>query len=168
MGYVSTAKYAVDKIENDDKTVVTLIREQLASPYRKQWPLLDEDLDKYRRLLTQDFSFGAWDGDLLVGISVAEEYAWNRSLQIWEFHVVDSHRRLGIGRRLMDTVASRAHDANLRILVCETQNTNTPAIDFYRKVGFNVQAIDLSFYSNDDIDGGEVAIFMKRKIPDSN
>jgi hypothetical protein len=45
------------------------------SPSEKNEPLLDEGLDKYRRILAQDFSFGAWDGDLLVGISVAEEYA---------------------------------------------------------------------------------------------
>ena len=45
-----------------------------------------------------------------------------------------------------------------------TQTTNVPAIDFYRKVGFEVDGIDLSYYGNNDVEAGEVALFMKRKL----
>ncbi|MDE2700419.1 MAG: hypothetical protein OXI23_16220 [Gemmatimonadota bacterium] len=38
-----------------------------------------------------------------------------------------------------------------------------PAIDFYRGVGFEVEGVDLSYYTNSDVDG-EVAVFMKRKL----
>jgi ribosomal protein S18 acetylase RimI-like enzyme len=48
--------------------------------------------------------------------------------------------------------------------VCETQDTNQPAIAFYRAVGFEIEAVDLSYYTNHDLAGGEVAIFMKRKL----
>ena len=48
--------------------------------------------------------------------------------------------------------------------MCETQTTNVPAIDFYRSVGFEVGGIDLSYYSNDDVQAGEVALFLKRKL----
>ena len=63
----------------------------------------------------------------------------------------------------MERVAEIAKAEGLRILVCETQNTNVPAIDFYRRVGFEVDSVDLSYYTNSDVEG-EVAIFMKRKL----
>jgi len=31
-------------------------------------------------------------------------------------------------------------------------------------VGFEVAGIDLSYYSNDDVQTGEVALFLKRKL----
>lgn len=64
----------------------------------------------------------------------------------------------------MEALADRARKADLRIMVCETQNTNVPAIEFYRKVSFEVEGIDLSYYSNNDVTNGEVAIFMKKKL----
>jgi ribosomal protein S18 acetylase RimI-like enzyme len=73
-------------------------------------------------------------------------------------------QRQGIGRRLMEALAVRATEAGLRVMVCETQNTNLPAIDFYRSVGFEIEGVDLSYYSNRDLIEGEVAIFMKRKL----
>jgi hypothetical protein len=35
---------------------------------------------------------------------------------------------------------------------------------FYRSMGFTLDGIDLSLYSNDDYPDGEVAIFMKRYV----
>lgn len=90
---------------------------------------------------------------------------WNKSLWVWEFHVAEMYRRRGLGRRLMDALAGRAKAAGLRTIVCETQNTDVPAIDFYRAVGFSIEGIDVSYYTNDDLlPGGEVAIFMKRRL----
>jgi ribosomal protein S18 acetylase RimI-like enzyme len=100
----------------------------------------------------------------MVGIAIAEKVDWNRSLWVWEFGVAETHRRRGIGRRLMEALADEAKEAGLRIMVCETQNTNVPAIAFYRKVGFEIEGIDLSYYSNSDMTEGEVAIFVKRKL----
>ena len=64
----------------------------------------------------------------------------------------------------MQTLADLARQQGLRVMVCETQSTNVPAIDFYRAVGFEVGGLDLSYYTNDDLPDGEVAIFMKRKL----
>lgn len=67
--------------------------------------------------------------------------------------------------QLADELASRAQAAGLRALAVETQNTNVAAIRFYRSVGFAIEGIDLSYYSNIDVEDGEVAIFLKRKLP---
>ena len=64
----------------------------------------------------------------------------------------------------MECVAEAASRAGFRIIVCETQNTNPTAIKVYRKLGFRVEGVDISFYSNHDYPEGEIAIFMKRRL----
>lgn len=124
----------------------------------------DEILQQYNTILNAGYSFGAYDGNLLVGLIIAEEYRWNRVLYVHEFHVVKTHRSQGIGKRLMECVAEKASRADFRTIVCETQNTNPTAINVYRKLGFRVEGVDISFYSNDDYPEGEMAVFMKRRL----
>jgi ribosomal protein S18 acetylase RimI-like enzyme len=64
----------------------------------------------------------------------------------------------------MEAVINQAKDSGLRIVSCETQNTNVPAIRFYQRMGFQIEALDLSLYTNHDFPEGEIAIWMKRKI----
>jgi ribosomal protein S18 acetylase RimI-like enzyme len=97
-------------------------------------------------------------------LALTEARWWNRSLWLWEFYVAATHRRRGIGRQLMDALAEKARQAGFRVITLETQNTNVPAITFYRSAGFEIEAIDLSLYTNHDVTDGEIAIFMKRKV----
>jgi ribosomal protein S18 acetylase RimI-like enzyme len=103
----------------------------------------------------------------MVGIALGEVKRWNSSLWVWELHVVKAYRGQGIGGKLVEATVQAAKQLNLRVVVCETQNTNVPAIDFYSAVGFELDGIDLSYYSNHDLETGEVALFMKRKIASS-
>jgi ribosomal protein S18 acetylase RimI-like enzyme len=146
-GYTSTAKYTVNKIETHEITTITLELTALDQPYVKRFNYNDEEeLERYRRIIQQGLSLGAYDGSQIVGIAIAEKQDWNRSLWVWEFGVAETHRRMGIGRQLMEAVADEAKEADLRIIVCETQNTNVSAIEFYRKVGFEIEGVDLSYY----------------------
>jgi len=162
--YISTHKYVVKKTETHERTVITLKLTALDKPYVKHDDLDDTLLDRYKQVVQQGLSLGAYDGDQLVGIVIAEQESWNRSLWVWEFCVAETHRRRGIGKQLMEALADKAKEAGMRVIVCETQNYNVPAIEFYRKVGFEIEGIDLSYYSNRDMMEGEVAIFMKRKL----
>jgi ribosomal protein S18 acetylase RimI-like enzyme len=81
-----------------------------------------------------------------------------------EFHVAESYRRMGIGQQLMDRLAERAAPAGLSAMVVETQSTNVPAIRFYRKAGFVLEGIDISYYTNHDYPDGEMAVFLKRRL----
>jgi ribosomal protein S18 acetylase RimI-like enzyme len=169
VGYVSNEKYIISKTETPLRTVIALERVALDRPYEKRWGPPDPELARrYAGLPALGFSFGAYAGEELIGLALAEPHAWNRTLWIWEFHVAAGQRRGGVGRRLMEAVAEKARAAGLRVMVCEAQNTNVPAIDFYRAVGFALEAVDLSYYSNDDLGPeGEVAIFMKRRLSQS-
>ena len=162
-GYVSTDRYHVLKTETADEFCFILKRQKLDAPYVKRWSFSEEAFRNYSELVNQSLSLGAYDAGQLVGIAISENIEWNKSLWVREFGVAESYRRKGVGRQLMGQVAEVAKAEGLRILVCETQNTNVPAIDFYRSAGFEVDGVDLSYYTNRDVEG-EVAIFMKRKL----
>ena len=163
-GYASSAKYEVSTTATTDQICFTLSRQELTQPYEKHWSASEDDYRAYSDLVDQGLSFGMYDRGRLVGIAISERIDWNRSLWIREFGIVESHRREGLGSQLMEKVAADAAAKGLRVLVCETQNTNGPAMDFYCSVGFEIAGIDLSYYTNSDLAAGEVAVFMKRKL----
>ena len=163
-GYSSDSKYAVVHIEAGNCVSFELCLVTLDKSYVKRFHYDNEILQQYNTALNSGYSFGAYDGNLLVGLAIAEGHQWNRSLFVHEFHVAETHRKQGIGRRLMECVAEKASRAGFRTIVCETQNTNPTAINVYRKLGFRVEGVDISFYSNDDYPEGEIAVFMKRRL----
>jgi streptothricin acetyltransferase len=164
-GYTSNAKYKVNKTESQGQITFSLELVPLQQPYIKRWDPIDAvTLAHYQRLPQSGFSFGAFDRQACVGLAITEPQEWNKSLWVLELHVAETHRRNGIGRQLIQTLAEKGHAGGFRTLVCETQNTNLPAIWFYRKMGFNLEGIDLSYYSNDDFPDGEIALFMKKRL----
>lgn len=164
-GYTSRAKYRISKRESDKQFSLSLALIPLAQPYLKRYDHLDkESVENYRQIAALGFSFGAYAGGQCVGIALAEPHRWNGSLWVWELHVAESHRRRGVGRQLIETLAEKAREVGLRTVVCETQNTNVPAIQFYHSVGFRIEGVDLSYYSNEDFPDGEIALFMKRRV----
>ncbi len=162
-GYRSAARYEVRVTERRNEVAFTLKR--APRPYAKTFPHPSPETARYQDVVQMGWSLGAYEGPDLVGLAVAEPRPWNRSVWVWELGVATAHRRRGIGRRLIDGLARRAKEAGYRVLVCETQATNAPAIDFYRAVGFRLEGVDVSYYTNEDLARGEVAVFMKRWIP---
>jgi ribosomal protein S18 acetylase RimI-like enzyme len=164
-GYTSDSKYVVVYTDSENEVSFNL---QLVVPeqqYVRKYDNFDaETLDRYNEILQGSCSFGAYDGDLLVGFLIAEARLWNRSLWVYEFHVAETHRSLGIGKRLMQKATGKAKRAKLRTIVCETQNTNASAILVYRKLGFRMEGIDISSYSNTDYPDSEIAVFMKKRL----
>ena len=164
-GYTSDSQYAVRYEKAESGVMLALQRVPLAQPYHKTFAYDDDEtMTRYERMVKLGYSWGAFDGDLLVGVLLAEPQMWNQSMWVWEFHVVEAYRGRGLGRRLMEQIATQAKEAGYRILVCETQNTNAAAIQIYRQLGFRAEGIDLSYYTNEDYPDGEVAIFMKRRL----
>jgi ribosomal protein S18 acetylase RimI-like enzyme len=163
-GYTSTSRYQVTKRENDKQATISLNLVELETPYVKKWESTSEQEIAYSRIVEKGLSLGVYDEDRLVGIAIAEKQEWNQTLWIWEFHIDIEYRKRGLGRQLMNRLETVGKENGCRVIVCETQNTNVPAIRFYRKVGFEVGAIDLSYYTNNDMTDFEVAVFMKRYI----
>ena len=163
--YDSEGLYVVSYRDTATNTSFELHYVSLAEPAVRRYDHFDATtLQRYTHVLHAGFSFGAYDGELLVGLIIAEPQEWNRSLAVWEFHVAPTHRRSGIGRQLMAGVEEQARRSGLRTIVCETQNTNAAAIMVYRKLGFTIEGIDLSLYSNTDYPDGDIAVFLKRRL----
>jgi ribosomal protein S18 acetylase RimI-like enzyme len=164
-GYTTTEIYRVAWSESDALTTFSLTLEPLPRPKPFRFPLLAEDVERYTALTSNEYCFGAYDGEALVGVALAEPREWNGTVWVWEFHVAETYHRRGIGRRLMAAVAERARASGRRALVAETQNTNVSAIRFYRSVGYTLEGIDVSYYTNEDmLPGGTVAVFMKLRL----
>jgi ribosomal protein S18 acetylase RimI-like enzyme len=164
-GYASTEAFQVVRDESPDLIRFELRLIQRAQPFVKCYPPPDAATrERYRALATAGHAFGAFDDEQCVGLALIEPYTWNTSLHIHEFHIVPAYHRRGMGRALMAAVEAHARDTEMRRLVCETQTTNVPAIRFYRALGFTVDAVDVSLYSNDDLERGEMALFMKKRL----
>src|SRR5690554_3960672 len=163
-GYTSSYKYQVNKEETLERISFSAERILLEDPYIKLYPELLEDYERYNRIIPLGFSLGVFLNHQLIAVVICEPSHWNKTLNIWHFQVREKNRRMKIGKLLMERVIELARSAGLRAVVLETQNTNVPAIDFYKNCGFELDGIDLSYYSNSDVDDGEVAFFMKRKI----
>ncbi len=165
-GYTSPEKYAVEKVESGEAIDIRIRLVKLAQPHRATFAedFNAEDRARFTAMLPQGYSFGAYHEHRLVGFVIGEVEAWNRTLRIWEFQVMQAYRRQGIGRALMDHVVAKAAEGGFRIVALETQNTNVGAIRFYRRMGFALEALDLSLYTNQDVESGEVAFFMKRRL----
>jgi ribosomal protein S18 acetylase RimI-like enzyme len=164
-GYTSTMMYQVTRDEMPETIHFELQLITLKQPFAKRYPPLDSaELHRYRELAAAGLAFGAFEDETCVGLALCEPQRWNSSLSIREFHIAPEFQRRGIGRALMAAVESHARDEGLRCIVCETQTTNVPAIRFYRALGFTVDAVDISLYSNNDIARGEVAVFLRKSV----
>lgn len=163
-GYQSLEHYRVTKQENELRTTISLELLPLDQPYIKHWEITDYDRQFYGKIIAEGHSLAAYENGQMVAVAIAEVHQWNRTFWVWEFHVAPSYRGHGIGKKMMSLLTEIAKSLNLRTMLVETQSTNLPAIRFYRAVGFYIEGVDLSYYTNQDAPDGEVAIFMKKRI----
>jgi hypothetical protein len=97
-------------------------------------------------LISQGYSFGAYQQNHLIAFALGEAFSNERFVRVWEFHAQEAFRRSGVGRKIMERVLAKAHEDRMDMIMLETQNTNVPAIRFYRSMGYTIHAIDLSHY----------------------
>lgn len=166
-GYTSESRYQVTKSERRLRTEITLELVPAARPIEVKWRLTGWDVDLWHKAVAEGTAFGAFEAQSakVVGFCISRVERWNRTLRVWDLGVAEAYRRRGVGRRLLDHAADSARKKGCRVVVCETQNTNVAAIAFYRRAGFELHGIDLSYYSNEDLcEDGQVALFMKRRL----
>jgi ribosomal protein S18 acetylase RimI-like enzyme len=70
-------------------------------------------------------------------------------------------RRKGIGRLLLETALAHGRSQGAHTAWLEVTSVNTPAIDAYRALGFELCGLDLSLYEHTAAEG-EIALFMAR------
>lgn len=134
-------------------------------PFIKKWEPFEADRERMAGIVDEGNSYLLCDGEAPVGIFLLERYEWNNCLNIELIEVVKDRRGRGYGSLMLEKIYEIALGMGVRAIRLEAQATNGAAIGFYMKNGYVIDGLDLSFYSNEDLETQEVAIFMKRKIP---
>ena len=164
-GYVTDEIYRVEWEDGEGVTTFALELEALAEPRAVRFEFDADELAAFQESIPSRYCLGAYDDGRWVAVALAGPHTWNNTLRVSEFHIDGAYRGLGIGRRMMSLLAESARAAGLRAIVCEAQNTNVPAIRFYRRLGFRLEGVDVSLYSNEDLQpGGSVAVIMKLRV----
>ena len=165
-GYTTNEKYRIEHRETVEEISFQLKLVSLPAPVTVSFDYIGaEELERYAGLIGNGCCFATLVDGQLIGATVAEPQEWNLTLWVWEILVDPAFKRQGVGRMLMERLIDTAVSRKLRAIVCETQSQNLPAIRFYRSMGFLLDGIDVSYYTNEDYDPRQnVAIFMKRKI----
>ncbi|HMS64675.1 MAG TPA: GNAT family N-acetyltransferase [Ignavibacteria bacterium] len=123
----------------------------------------NEDKGRYYKLIPEGNSFGAFDNEKLIGFVISEKRQWNNSLWIEMIQIAKSHRGKGIGTQLLNNLEAHAATQKYRIIDIETQNTNVPAINFYRKNGYEITGLNTALYDPKEVDN-EIAIYMAKNL----
>ena len=89
---------------------------------------------------------------------------WNRRFAVTHFYVKRDRRRTGIGRRLMEALATEARSKGARCLWVETPSVNLPGVNAYLALGFELCGLDQSLYDPLGAGAGETALFLSRDL----
>jgi len=126
--------------ENDFEAILGLI---------KELALFEKAPEKVTNTVAQmkiekDF-FQAWvaeksDGEI-VGMALFYDvyYTWvGRSLYLDDLYVKEKYRGSGIGKKLLDKVIEIGQQNNCKRIRWQVLDWNTPEIEFYKKIGENL------------------------------
>ncbi len=97
------------------------------------------------------------NGELIAVIELFYE-EWSERCRVTELWIKKEYRRKGIGTKLMNFAKERAAQLGARLLMLETQTSNSDGIAFYLAQGFNVIGFDKTCYGNKDVERGEVRL----------
>ncbi|HZT40824.1 MAG TPA: GNAT family N-acetyltransferase [Chthonomonadaceae bacterium] len=138
-----------------------LIEERVSPPHHKQYAFHPDDPTERQNW---DYTAIAEEEGKLAGFMAAQYVSWNRRVVLWHLYVTPSYRHLGVGTRLLAALEPFARSTKARCLWLETQNTNYPAIQFYRRCGFTFCGFDETLYDPEILPNEEVALFFARPI----
>lgn len=126
-------------IRRDMPEVETIERESF------EFPWSEED---FTRCLRQRNCIGmvAEMADSVVAFMIYELH--RAKLHVLNFAVLRSHRRLGIGSRMMDKLIGKLTPDRRGRIVLEVRETNLPAQLFFRSLGFRATSVLKDFYQD--------------------
>ena len=103
-------------------------------------------LENFERIFRykENYYLTAWDGDTIVGfiglMAVAGEG------DITNVAVLPSHRKQGIGDRLVKSMIDLAKEKEISKIMLEVRSSNEAAIHLYEKYGFEFLCIRKNYY----------------------
>jgi ribosomal protein S18 acetylase RimI-like enzyme len=153
--YSSEQYYDLSISDKENGWSINLVERNFEEKFEKymESDICDDSLPQ------MDYYIAEWHGQEVGFLSLYHE-KWNNVLRIWDIYVEKSMQAQGIGSWLIDFAKNRGKELGVRAIVLETQTSNFPAIQFYRKHGFKLTGCDCLSYTNHDIEKKEVRIEM--------
>jgi N-acetylglutamate synthase-like GNAT family acetyltransferase len=72
-------------------------------------------------------------------------YSWSgKAIYLDDLYIKDSFRKNGIGKQLLNTVIALAKESNCRKVRWQVSKWNTNAIEFYKKMGADIDEIEIN------------------------
>mgnify|MGYP001201254272 CR=1 FL=1 len=151
--------YALEPLEPGHAEMLALLhREDFVRPW---------SAEEFASLLADEFVFGfaarevGYPHHNIVGFVLARQAAGEA--EILTVAVARSHRREGLGWRLMDAVLRKLHADRAEALFLEVDETNLPAVGLYRRLGFHQVGKRPNYYSSGS-HGRTNALVMRRDL----
>ncbi len=121
----------------DQQPARELILEGLVEHWGFLDPTLNPDLNDIAHTYANGLFLTAWQGMTLVGTGAFLPVD-GQTVQIVRMSVRKSHRRLGLGKRILEALLQEAARRGYRRAILETTATWTEVIAFYLQCGFAI------------------------------
>jgi len=119
------------------------------------------DLERLMQMETMLYNFHATKDDRFKRIEITSKSAVEDEIKNLDLYFVISDEHYVFG--FMKCIEKEINN-EVRAITLETQTANGIAIEFYKKNGYNIEGIDISLYSNEDIKKEEIALIMKKRF----
>lgn len=142
----------IKTLENTNFQIIHEAAINAFSDYVEQFEVTLEEL-KYmleRRGCNLSLSFGAFDGDKLVGFTLNGVGEWNGQRTAYDTGtgVIKEYRKQGIATRIFNESLPVLRENKITQYLLEVIKTNTGAFDLYKKAGFKVTR-EFDYFSMD-------------------
>lgn len=114
----------------------------------------------FQRYLARPSAYAIVEGGVPAAILEVDREFWSQRLRIADLVVRPEYRRRGYGAALLRHALRIGREEGFRAVHLDTHSCNVGAIDFYLSQGFALGGLDTTYYSNRDIERGEVYIGM--------
>lgn len=95
---------------------------------------------------------GAYDGETCVGLALLQKNMF-RYMYLADLNVQDSHRRMGVGKKLIQAALETAAQLHYRGIYLIAQDNNLSACLFYLSCGFRLGGLDTEVYNGTSQEG---------------
>lgn len=145
------------------------LHQTLLEAFSDYFVTMQPEIDALQRLYQMegvrlDHSFGAFDGDKMVGFTVNGIGEWRGKLSAYDAGtgVIPAYRRRGVSRRMFGEILPFLRKCHIEQYLLEVIFENTPAFDFYWSLGFQVER-ELAVFKQDKVLTTEEANLSNRK-----
>lgn len=120
---------------SDQSAAQTLIEAGMV----EHWGVLDETVNPDIKDIAHSYRDGVFlvmlDGERLIGTG-AYQPRENKTLEIVRMSIAGSHRRLGLGWKILDALCKNGHDQGYTRAILETNADWRGVVSFYKRYGF--------------------------------